>query len=130
VLGTVTGVVASRVSDTEQDLTIAIESVLATTAQIALWPILAGVAALAYIVMSIRWLLDLGKIADSGGAHEVWARLEQRWFGTEEPTVSDGRLRPALAWLLASFVGRFGLIATLLTVGLDVAITWTKLVRF
>ena len=129
VLGTMTGLVASRATGSEQDLAVALGSAFSATAQIAVWPILAGVAALAYVVMGVRWLIDLGKIADGGEAHDVWVRLEQRWFQTTGPTLSRGQFRPFLSWLLASVVGRFGLIATLLTVGLDVAITWTTLVR-
>ena len=129
VLGTVAGVAASRISDAEQDLGVALEAVLTTTAQIALWPILAAVAAVAYVVMGVRWVLDLGAISDNGGAHQVWAMLELRWFGPKSLNANHSRLRQGLAWITASFVGRVGLILTLVTIGLVVAITCSVLAR-
>jgi hypothetical protein len=127
VLGAVSGVVASRVSESERDLSDALGASLETTAQIALWPILAGVISIAYVVMSIRWLLDLGAIADSGGAHDVWQSLERRWFGHTSPSAARARLGPGLTWFAASVVGRVGLSLTLVTVGLVIAITWLVL---
>lgn len=127
VLGAVTGVVASRVSESERDLGGAIGASLEMTAQIALWPILAGVITVAYVVMSVRWMLDLGAIADSGGAHDVWKTLERRWFRPTSASAPRARLWSGLSWIAASVVGRIGLSLTLITVGLDVAITWSLL---
>lgn len=129
VLGAVTGVVASRVSEAERDLGDALGASFATTAEIALWPIMASVIAIAYVVMSVRWILDLGAIADSGGAHDVWRMLERRWFGQSSQSAARARLGSGLSWIAASVVGRVGLSLTLITVGLDVAITWSVLAR-
>lgn len=129
VIGTVAGVAASRTSDAEQDFGKALGAVITTTSQIALWPIVAAVAAVAYAVMGIKWILDLGAISDNGGAHQVWATLELRWFGPKSLNANHLRLRQGLAWIAASLVGRVGLILTLLTLGLAAAITWFTLAR-
>jgi hypothetical protein len=124
VLGAVSGVVAARVSDSEQDLGVALGSVIAATTQIALWPTIGAVASVAFVVMGMRWVIDLSAISDEGGAHQIWGVLERRWLGAVDTSARRVKLTRGLSWLAASLVGRLGLILLLVTISLDVAITW------
>ena len=124
-LGTVTGLVASRIGDSESNLGSAMGSVFGTMAQLALWPFLATVAGVAFVIMGIRWLVDLRVISERGGAHEVLLGLQRRWFGAENSSASDSRVGATLSFLAASLVGRVGLVLLLLTVLLDVVITFS-----
>lgn len=84
-----------------------------------MWPIVGSAAALAYIWMSIRWLLDLSTIERQGGAHAVWQALALRWLPVDRRLAS--RVESTLVDL-AVMIGRVGLIAVLVTVAVTVVV--------
>jgi hypothetical protein len=116
VIGSVAGVVASR-AESGGGLT----SAVAVLSSLVLWPTVFCVVAIAYIVMAVRWCLDLGSIVAQDGGVSVRGLLERRWTG---PIVAPRRV--VLIHLLIEFgvagVSRVALILTLITVGLNVAL--------
>lgn len=122
-LGTIAGILASTVADNETDVGTALNSALAVTAQVVLGPVLATVAAIAYLITGVRWLRDLEVISDEGGAEKVWIDMEHRWFGPAEQSGSGGGGRALIVWFAGNVTGRVGLILTLVTIFLNIAIT-------
>jgi hypothetical protein len=121
VLGAVAGVVSSRISEHEHDLGSALGESITGVAQFALWPIVLTVAAVAYVVMGARWLFDLGRIVDDGGARTVAAAFERRWFGEGVHSPDLSKVRDGVTTLVVSVVGRVALLLTMVTVGAAVA---------
>jgi hypothetical protein len=121
VLGSTTGIVASRISDTQHNLGTALGESFVAVSQIALWPVLLLVAMVGYIVMGVRWLRDVGHLVETGKAAEMGDTVETRWFAPRGQSPEHTRRRAMLMTVLASFVGRIGLFLTLVTVGLSVA---------
>lgn len=117
--GTLAGVAASRSSDSGGDF----GAILSATAQLAVWPVLAAVAAVAYVVMGVRWFLDLGTILRDGTADRIWADLELRWLGTSHRPAWYVRIRPHLLGFVIGGLGRFGLGLTVVTLGVNVVVT-------
>lgn len=128
VLGAVAGIVASRVSDSEHNLGTALTESIAGVAQLTLWPIVLTVAAVAYVVMGARWMLDLGRIVEEGGALKVLMTLEERWFGPKELSIEAIRLRRAGSLFVVSFAGRVALFLVLVTVAATVALAASAIV--
>lgn len=123
--GTLAGVTASRSSDSGGDF----GAILSATAQLAVWPVVAAVAAVAYLVMSVRWFLDLGTILRDGTADRIWADLELRWLGTSYRPGWYVRSRPHLPGAVVGGLGRFGLGLTVVTLGVNVAVTCLVMVN-
>ena len=121
VLGAVAGVVSSRISEHEHDLGSALGKSITGVAQLALWPIVLTVAAIAYVVMGARWLFDLGSIVDGGGARTVATAFERQWFGERAQSPDSSQVRDGVTTLVVSVVGRVALLLTMLTVGAAVA---------
>jgi hypothetical protein len=124
VIGSVTGIVASRASEAESDMAMAIQLAFGATSQFVVWPVLATVVAIAYGVMGVRWFLDAGWLAEGGHAGQAVAWLERRWFPTRQ--AADVR-SPLLLVELLLRIGQFALAATLLTVGLSAVTTIVRL---
>lgn len=116
VLGAVAGVVASRVSDPQPSLGAALTVAFGATAQVALWPILAAVASIAYVVMGIRWLVDLGAIVEAGGGTAAWTQLTKRWG------LTPGQRGEFWVYVFVAVMGRIALFLTLVTVAVAVGI--------
>ena len=120
VLGAVAGVVASRVSDAQPNLGSALGLAFADTAQVVLWPILAVVVGVAYLIMAIRWLVDLGWIVEAGGGTAAWKQLTERWGFTPGPRGEFW------VYLFVALIGRIALFLTLVTVAVAVWIATSQ----
>lgn len=129
VLGAVVGVVSSRISETQHDLGRALTDSIVGVAQLALWPIVLTVAAAAYLIMGIRWLSDLGRIVDEGGARTVVMSLEARSFAPREVSSDSGDVRDAITVLAVSLLGRVALSLAMLTVALTIAFAANAIFR-
>ena len=129
VLGSVAGVIASRVSETDHHLGAAVSASIAALVQLALWPIVLSVAAFAYLATGIRWLLDLGRIVDEGGARMILMSLEARWFGPREVSPRGRAIRDAVSVATVSIFGRIALSLAMLTVVVTVAVAAYEIFR-
>lgn len=122
VIGSVAGVVASGATERGEDFGSGVGVAITTLSTMVLWPALLCVGAIAYVVMGIRWCLDLGSIvAEDGGVH-VRALFEHRWTGPLSVSPKWSPLVDVLVEMGLSLISRSALVATLITVGLNFAL--------
>jgi hypothetical protein len=126
VIGAVAGVVASTASGSGRadgsGLVLAIEA----TAALVFWPAILTVVAVAYVVVGVRWVLDLGAIVAEDGGAVVRSLLERRWTGPLRLSTRATGLLDVLIELGVAGISRIALVLTLVTVGLNVALSATS----
>jgi hypothetical protein len=119
VIGSVAGIVASTATQQGDEMGADVSNVIVSLSSTILWPIVLGIGAVAYIVMGIRWSLDLGSIVAEGRGTVVRALLENRWTGPLPMSSTWSSLVDTLIEVGLTFVSRIALILTLITIGLN-----------
>lgn len=118
VMGALAGVVASETSNASADAAKGLELSLQILGPMVLWPTIVMVAAVAYIVMAIRWLFDLGAIISEDGGRAVRALLEERWRGQFSRALKWATLFGLILEFGVGFISRAALALTLVTVAI------------
>jgi hypothetical protein len=126
VIGAVAGVVASDANESGREGGVGIGLAIEATASLVLWPSILTVVAVAYVVVGVRWVLDLGTIVAEDGGTVVRSLLERRWTGPLRLSPrADGLLNILLELGIAG-ISRIALVLTLVTVALNVVLAVTS----
>jgi hypothetical protein len=126
VVGAVAGVVASDANESGREGGVGIGLAIEATASLVLWPSILTVVAVAYVVVGVRWVLDLGTIVAEDGGAVVRALLERRWTGPLQLSPRAAGLLNILLELGIAGISRIALVLTLVTVGLNVVLAATS----
>lgn len=126
VIGAVAGVVASSANASGRDGAGGLGLAIEATASLVLWPAILIVVAVAYVVVGVRWVLDLGTIVAEDGGAVVRALLERRWTGPLRLSSKAIGLLNILLELGIAGISRLALVLTLVTVGLTVVFAATS----
>jgi hypothetical protein len=122
VIGAVAGVVASTANESGRDDGSGLGLAIEATAALVLGPAILIVVAVAYVVVGIRWVLDLGSIVAEDGGAVVRTLLERRWTGPLRLSSSASGLLNILLELGIAGISRLALAVSLVTVGSVVVI--------
>jgi len=122
VLGSIAGVVASKTEASD-----GLSSTIAILFYTVFWPTVFCVVAITFVIVAIRWCLDLGRIVAEGGGARVRDLLETRWTGPF-PSRWVGLIQLLVGFGVAG-VSRVALILTLITVAWNVVSAVAILIR-
>ena len=115
IIGAIAGVLASQAVEIapEFDLQKTIEHL----AMLVLWPTVLLVTAIAYVIMGIRWLRDLGAIIADDHGSAARMLLEKRWGVSLGTTLRHKGLVDGILELSVGLLSRVALFLTMATVG-------------
>lgn len=119
VIGSIAGVVAAKASENPGGTDV--NQTIGALSGLVLWPVVLAVAGVAYVVMGLRWLVDLGAIVDDQQGRAVRALLEARWRTTLATTPKHEPLVDVILEFSLGLLGRLALALMLLTVGVTTA---------
>jgi hypothetical protein len=115
-IGAIAGVVASKASESPGGIDL--DQIIGVLGGLVIWPVVLVVAGVAYVVMGVRWLLDLGAIISDERGTAVRARLEKRWGATLATSPQYAQLVDLILEFSLGVLGRGALALLLLTVGI------------